>query len=112
MFGQPGIVFFIPLKLFSFIPLDSAVNIFLFPVIVKFSLYDAKISIMFNILAIDGIEITFAQGQVMNGIQDICLSNPIRSNKAINPVAKLYFNLIIVLEIYQGKILKKHGMIF
>jgi hypothetical protein len=52
-----------------------------------------------DILLIDRVEIAFAKGQVMNGIQEIGLSCPVQADEAIDLIRKVKFGLRIILEI-------------
>ena len=61
-----------------------------------------------NILLIVGVEITLAKRQIIDGIKDICFSNAITSNKAINFFRKLHFGSFVIFKIDEFKGLQVH----
>jgi hypothetical protein len=47
-----------------------------------------KIIAMADILCINGVEITLTKGQVIDGIQEVCLSRAVVSDKTVDLVGK------------------------
>ena len=54
------------------------------------------------------IEEAFCEWQVMDCIQDICLTYPVVANNAVDPGSKLQVGLAVILEIGQGEFFKIH----
>jgi hypothetical protein len=53
-----------------------------------------------DVLGINRIQIALAERQVMDRIQQIGLSNPVLTHKAIDLGTQLKISLLIILEIY------------
>jgi hypothetical protein len=60
---------------------------------------DEKILAMFYVLRGNGVKIPPGVSQVIDCIQDICLSDPIVTDKAIDLLVELKVSLIEILEI-------------
>lgn len=60
---------------------------------------DEKVLAVFYVLRGNGVKIAPGMGQIINCIQDICLSDPIVSDKAIDLLVELKVSLIEILEI-------------
>jgi hypothetical protein len=86
--GKPVILLLISFENFAFVPVYSAINLVGSVIRLKGSLDHRKFMLMPDVLRINGIKITLAKAQVMNGIQYIGLSNAIVSNKTIYPWGK------------------------
>jgi hypothetical protein len=54
---------------------------------------------MSDVLRIDGVEIALAIAQIMNGIEQICLTRTIIAHKAIDLLRKLQICFEIILKI-------------
>src|SRR5690606_2776592 len=75
----------------------------LFPVILfKIPIYHKEISLMIYVLAGDGIQITFAERQMVNTVQHSCFSNTVWPNQTIYFGIKFKSCRIKILIIYKG----------
>jgi hypothetical protein len=71
-----------------------------------------KIFLMVDVLRINGIEITFAKRQVMNGIEQIGFSGAVSSNETIDLIGKVKICFAVVLEICDAQVFEVHGLVF
>ena len=71
---------------------QAANNLFFSIILFKCPFYKEKVLTMGNILGCYGIEIAFAQCQVVNGIQDVGFSNTIIPNKTVDFAVKFEFS--------------------
>jgi len=57
---------------------------------------------------VDIIEEAFCQRQIMNGIEDISLANPVIADNAVDLRRELQASLAVVFEIGQGEFFEIH----
>ena len=55
-----------------------------------------------DILRVNGIEVTFAKREVMNGIQQVGLPSPVIAYETIDLVGELKRCFAVILEVGQG----------
>ncbi len=64
---------------------------------------------MSNVLAIDGVKVTFAEGQVVNSVEKIRFSDPVRAGKTIDAFGQNCLIISIILEIKEVESFQKHA---
>ena len=64
------------------------------------------------VLAIDGVKVTFAEGKVVHGIQQVGLAGAVIAHKAVDIATKGKVNLLVVLEVAQYKSIQRHSIFF
>jgi hypothetical protein len=91
---QPLIFFFIEEKFLTVVPFLDALNVIGGIVIADTGSMDSEIILLVaDVLAIDRIEITFAERKVMNGIQKVGFPYPVVTDKAIDLIRELVISL-------------------
>ena len=68
-------------------------------VLVEDAVNDEKVFTVFYVLRGNGVKIAPGVSQIINCIENICLSDPIVSDKAIDLLIELKVSLIEILEI-------------
>src|SRR5512139_3259423 len=103
MVCQPVIFLFISFKNLALVAMNSTINLIGPVLCLKSALDHCKLLLMPDVLGIDGIKITFAQAQVMNGIEYIGFSDPVIPDKTIYAGGKRNLCIFEVLKIQQGQ---------
>ena len=99
MIRQPFIDLAVPLYHFLHAPFEAAYDFF-FPVFfAEDTLDDEEVLSMPDILAADGVKITFTKTKMVYGIEDICFSYPVVSNETIDFFIKLKFTVVKIFVI-------------
>lgn len=70
-----------------------------------------EVSFMPYILKINGVKITFGEGEVANSIKQVCLACPIISNKTIDLLRKLKIGFLVILEICEREFPEVHALV-
>ena len=109
MVGEALVIFFIPFELFLLVALYASRNRFLFAILNKQPVVCKKIRALPDLLAIDGIEIAFAQREIMNRIQQVRFSRAVVACKNVHTLAEVKLSRGVVFEIDDGKVLQVHS---
>lgn len=74
----------------------------------KSSVEGKKIGIVLDVLGIGKVEITFAEGKVINGIEDVCFSGTVPTDKTIDIARELERCLGAVFKLTDCQMIQMH----
>ena len=62
-------------------------------------MYGKEILVQTNVLAVDGVEIALAEGEIVGGIEQVGLPRPVVTHKAVDIATEFDISLRVVLEV-------------
>ena len=108
MVGQAFILFLVAAEHLFLVTFQSAVDTLISALQFERTLHHEEVLVMPDVLAFDGVEIALAEGQVMDGVEQVGLSLPIITGKDVHAMVKLQAGLAVILKIYKGNLLQEH----
>jgi hypothetical protein len=110
--GQTSVELVVAFELLFGTSLDAATHTLFHIQALKITLHQHEGLAMRDVLGIDGVEITLAKAQIMDGIENIGLSTSVVAKEAIHLRTQLQICTSVVFEVNQMKMFESHGANF